>query len=158
MKGRFTLFKHDSPLPIVDKRAFVTLRGVLGLEVVCEGWNHIVDDGLVSLRRLLAGGQVHPRAIAFGTGSTAPADGDQALEAEVERKDITRRIVIGTGTEFYALLQDSDAVGVTLTEIGLFDSTTPNNGTMWSRALIDPFPKDGATFLTAVWELRPERV
>lgn len=91
--------------------------------LVCTARNKVPDAGLELLRDLLGGTAVRPDAIALGTSSTATTDEQTALNAEVFRKEIDRRIELATGIDFQAFLSGSDASGQTLREIGLFAGT-----------------------------------
>lgn len=91
--------------------------------LVREARNKVPNAGLELLRDILGGTAVRPDAIALGTNGDATADTQTALNAEVFRKAIDRRIELATGIDFQAFLSGSDASGQTLREIGIFSGT-----------------------------------
>lgn len=95
--------------------------------------NLVVDTGLNELRDLLAGIGRRPTHIAVGTGTTATTAGTTALETEVYRQPLDRRIPTAKRLSTQILIGLSDANGYTLSEQGLFVSDT-----LIARALISP--------------------
>ncbi|WP_298753005.1 hypothetical protein [uncultured Arcobacter sp.] len=68
-----------------------------------------------------------PSHVAWGDGSTAFTTNDTTLESEIERNAYTDRILESQTVEFDAVLLTSEAVGSTITETGLLDSSTGGN-------------------------------
>lgn len=105
--------------------------------------NLITDAGRNHLRSLLEGtitdGQIH--YVAFGTSSTAPANGNTQLGAEVYRKAITAQIENASAGNLTTrvFLAPGDLVGTAIAEIGWFAgvnaTSTANTGTMIARVL-----------------------
>ncbi len=80
-------------------------------------------------------------AIAIGSGATTPSPADTALIAETAREDLSYTDV-GVGS---FKLSATFAAGVgtgDVAEVGLFDNSTDDAGTLLARALVSPFTKD----------------
>jgi len=104
--------------------------------------NLVVNSGLNLIRDALAGDSVtFPTHMALGTGTTAEAAGDTALENEVFRDVITKTSKTGTGNVQYKYyLSSQDANGYNISEEGLFNAASV--GTMFARVT---FPADEKT-------------
>lgn len=78
---------------------------------------------------------------AFGTGTTAPAVTDTALETEVYRKQVTQVTVQSTGSVKSLVSLGSNECNTTITEIGIFcgpsATSTANTGTLISRIAVN---------------------
>jgi hypothetical protein len=99
--------------------------------------NLIVDTGRPLLAARFTGSGWPLNRLAVGTGNTAAAVTDLALETELARADLVRQPWRGIGAESNrvyarATFGIADAVG-TITEAGLF-----YNSIMFSRVIIDP--------------------
>lgn len=98
----------------------------------------IVDAGLnLGQDRLfgLGGPPARPEYVAVGTGGTAPAAGDTALQTEVGRKlanTITRSAAVITVKTHFGL---PDGNG-TLAEVGILNAST--GGTLFARDAVSP--------------------
>jgi len=77
--------------------------------------------------------------LAWGTSSTAPANGNTTLVAEVGRKAILKHIAGATGIDTVrSIIEAYEAVGVAVAELGFFgdDATlTANSGKLYCRVL-----------------------
>lgn len=108
-----------------------------GLTVLCdEGHNLVTAAGLNLLRdRLRGSALVDPLShFAVGTGSTAAAAGDTALQTEVFR-DVYTQVTLGTASiviRYY--LGPNDANGHTLQEAGLLNAAAA--GTLYARRIL----------------------
>jgi hypothetical protein len=116
------------------------------------GHNRVTTAGRNLTRDLLnpAVGGAALSHFALGTGQTAPADGDAALETEVYRDDLTQ-IVPGTGAFTAKYFLPSTALnGQTLYEAGLFND--PDAGSLFARYTEDPIVvKDNTIAMTFSW-------
>lgn len=135
-------------LGVVQKRiAFENMTPLVGFEALVKA----MTGNIASIDEI--GVNVH----ALGSGTTAAADGDTALETETTRALLASR-AYGSGanknkayyTAFYGL---ADAIG-THEEMGLFinaDEGTPDDGVLWDRTLLT-ITKTGAQSLTIDYE------
>lgn len=119
--------------------------------------NMFVTYGKNAIAQRLAGQSVGEITYcAVGTGTTAPALGDTALQTELARKEISVRSYLNnvfTGQTFFTT---SEANG-TLREAGLFGtgvgrtpSVTPGSGQLFARAAINRVKTSNDT-LTLSW-------
>lgn len=95
---------------------------------------------------------------AVGTGTTAPALGDTALETEIARKLVSTSSYSGNVASFTTFFTTAEGNG-SLREAGLFGngvgrtaSGTPGSGQLYCRSNINRTKTSGDT-LTIVWEL-----
>lgn len=119
---------------------------------VYESKNLITNAGKNLIRDMLLGSGFPPMAIAIGTGTTAADVNDVALQAEVFRSSLIRRLSGFHMATFQAFFTADDANGNTITELGLMNSTAFNQGVMLARTLCSPVAKNNATLLTGTWE------
>jgi hypothetical protein len=116
--------------------------------VVTAGKNAIAD----ALRGTTSNNKGIITYCALGTGITAPALGNTALQTELFRKIISVRSVSGNAATFQTFFTTAEGNG-TLKEAGLFGddaSSTPGSGTLFCRAAINRVKTSGDT-LTLVW-------
>lgn len=119
------------------------------LMLTSRAHNLLPDVGLNYFRDLAAGAVSRIDKIAVGTGTTAPAATDTALQASVFSNSITRRIQENKKVTFQLLILQSEANGNTLAEIGLLKATT-----LVARAVISPtIVKTSAIMVTVVHEI-----
>ena len=116
-----------------------------------KDYDLVVNTGL-ALRAALLGDVSSPtalNAIAVGTGTTAAAATDTALETEVARvastnsvttTNVTNDTLVMTGTVSFTS-------SYTIAEVGTFNSTTASSGTMYSRDTIGPYSVTSGTSL-----------
>jgi hypothetical protein len=103
--------------------------------------NTVMDSGLNLLREALRGTvtDAEIKYIAIGTSSASVLTTNTQLGAEVFRKAVFSKSIVGTGAvQTIAILDDAEAV-VNIQEIGVFAgstaSVTANSGIMISRIL-----------------------
>ena len=113
--------------------------------------NLITTAGKDYLRDLLVGRRIRPRYIAIGTGTTAAAAGDTALQTEVSREIIRRRSFTAGKATFQAFLDFSEGNGSTYSEAGLFDVSA--SGTMLSHIVFSGVPKTSGIQMTFTWDI-----
>lgn len=119
-----------------------------------EGHNLVTAAGLNLIRDRIRGvSMVDPLShFAVGTGNTAAAAGDTALETEVFR-DVYTQITLSAGTiviRYY--LGPNDANGNTLQEAGLFNAAS--GGTLYARRVLSsPIVKTINDAHTFEWSL-----
>jgi len=147
---------------MLDKNTFrerVTFRGHVsafiehddGRTEVIEQANVVTTPGRNRYAALLTEeSTAFPDYVAVGTGTTAAATSDTALETEVYRSQIVGRSN-STGVSTYkAFFGKDEANGSTLSEAGLFDLST--GGTMFCRALFaSPIEKVNTMSVTITW-------
>lgn len=135
-----------------EVRIKVRRHGEMVREIVSR--NMVVNGGLDLLADLFIGATTTiPRALAVGTGTTAPTKADTALEAEVYRSpQLTEYSRGGTGAAIFKYyLTASQANGNTLTEAGLF--TSNSGGTMVARVTHTAITKTSAESVTYEWTI-----
>jgi hypothetical protein len=116
---------------------------------VIKAKNLITNSGLNWFRDLAGGIVGRADGQAVGTGTTAAAAGDIALETSVLKKTIDRRLDSDKKITFQTLFLESEANGNTLSEVGLF-----GGGVLIARALISPtIAKDSSISVTIAHEV-----
>lgn len=122
--------------------------------------NIVVDAGLASIAARLSGVDSPANKkgtityCAVGTGTTAPAATDTALETEIYRKLISVRSNSANVARFRTFFNTSEANAV-IKEIGLFGdnaSGTTDSGTLFCHLAVDK-TKTSAETLTLDWEV-----
>ena len=116
--------------------------------------NLVVDSGLNLLRDAITGGSAHLTHIGFGSGTTAADAADVGLETEITslRQSLTSSEASDGQLVLGAYLSESDGVGETISELGLFTSDT--DGDMYARAVLDPaIAKESGDAISIVWTL-----
>lgn len=113
--------------------------------IVSVGRAHIADQMSGKLQAVMS-------HMAIGTGSTAPAAGDTALQTELDRNALTSKTQ-GTGSEtnkvtYIADWASGDGTGA-ITEAGLFNSASA--GTMLCRSTFSVKNKGPSDSLTMTW-------
>ena len=121
-------------------------------EVVLDQDNLVVSVGKDWIAGMMTGSGVPMKAIAAGTGTSATAIGDTALQSEIDRVSLTVSGGSASGNQitYTATFGLNDAVGA-LTEFGLFDSTTADSGTMLCRTVEGVVNKPDTMSYTASW-------
>lgn len=100
----------------------------------------IVNAGLNLIRDVLSGTADKPSHIAVGTGTTAAASGDTALETEVDRIPLTAQKQGGTGAlEYVTTLDSTEANGNSLSEVGVLNASS--GGALLMRETHTPYTK-----------------
>lgn len=109
-----------------------------GLDLLRDLLNEATDQGLTHL--------------GVGSGSTAAAPADTALQAELLRDTFTKRTNTGTGAVTLTYFLGSTAAnGSTLREAGLFTAVAA--GTLFARAVHEPIAKTSAITVTYTWQV-----
>lgn len=112
--------------------------------------NLVVSSGLERIARLSIGEAVDPfSAIAIGTGNTGAIAGDTALETEVARATATVTYEGAGETKYVHLFSFGSGESYSIAEAGIFDTDTPESGTMLNRVLaVSPIAVDSEIDLT----------
>lgn len=113
--------------------------------------NLIPLTGRQLIRDLIGGLRRWPTHMAVGTGTTDPADGDTALQAEVYRELITARVQGSESVKFQFFVGADQANGVDLSEVGLFTVVGDVANTLFARATFTPTTKTSSVTLTISW-------
>ncbi len=117
-----------------------------------EGFNLITDIGLAELAKLRIGTGTDPTKIAIGTGTTAPAAGDDAMEAQVDIQtavtDLTTIAVTDDTSQYiYTFVLSADNA---IAEAGLL-SVTPK---LYCRQTFTPIPGKSGDDIKVTWKLQ----
>ena len=125
-------------------------------ELVLDVPNLIVDAGKAEVAKLIGAGLggTSFSHIAIGSGTTAAASTDTALEVEVARMTATITNITTTITNdtvrFEATYNATAAV--TITEYGIFNAAT--GGTMLSRRVENAINLNNGDSLTILWDIQ----
>lgn len=111
--------------------------------------NSIILAGRNLVRDVLRGSDPAPTHSAVGTNSTAVADSQTALLAEVHRNVITQRIADTSKLTWKFFLPSTAANGNTLREAGIFNAATA--GAMLSRVTFAEIIKTTSISVTFTW-------
>lgn len=144
----------------------MTLRGHVRLELrgpggdiraVREVDNLVVSAGRdAAADRLLAAPTISPPShMGVGSGATAPALGDTALQTEVDRQALTSWTRAGRVLTAVANWAAGEATHAALTEAGLFSGAGAPDAThpMYLRATFGAMEKTADDTLAATWTL-----
>jgi len=111
--------------------------------IVTVGKNGIADQ-------LIASPTINkPSHMAVGTGSTAPAAGDTALGAEIDRNALTSKT---RSTNVVTMVGDwaaGDATNSAIAEAGIFDAASTGN--LYARATFTAINKGASDTLSITW-------
>lgn len=131
----------------------VTLGHEDGSEETVETHNMVTTVGLNLIRDLLRGASTDTIThVAYGTGTTAPADADETLETEVARYALTLAPSTADGVlTYYHYLSTSEGDLGDITELGLLTAAT--DGTLYVRTVFDAVSKTVLTYIKVEWEL-----
>ena len=112
--------------------------------------NLVVDDGKTLLAHLLGGGSSDAiTTMGFGTGTTAAAATDEALEASAFTADVTVSYPAYNQVMFAASMGSSEGGANTYTELGLITA----GATMFSRVIIPAVVKSTLYRLEVEWTI-----
>jgi len=104
---------------------------IIESEEIC---NTIVNDGLERVARLLVGdSSTYFRALAIGTGATAPTNSDTQLQSEQFRSLATLSYQASYQAKFVHTFTFASGYSNTITEAGIFDSATVSGSKMLAR-------------------------
>jgi hypothetical protein len=134
--------KGQVRLVLRDAKGNIKVDQVSNL-VVTAGKNHIADQ-LSS-----APGQGAMSHMALGTGSAAPAAGDTALGAEIDRNALTSRTDAGNVVTYVGNWAAGDATNAAIAEAGIFNAAAA--GTMLARATFTAINKGAGDTLQVTW-------
>lgn len=133
----------------------LSLTGALTIsvngEVVRDIKNLVVTTGKALVAQNLQGGSVAPVThMAVGTGTTAAAVGNTALESELDRNGLTTSGGVQTGAEvlFESTWLPGDGTGA-ISEAGLFTAST--GGTMLARTVFPVVNKGVDDTISIAW-------
>lgn len=91
-----------------------------------------------------------PKYIAIGTGSTAPAEGNNSLASEIKRKEATT--ISRTGRVLTLSVEFTPGEGTgPLREAGVLTATS--GGALYSRTVFEALGKEAGDALIATWAL-----
>ena len=90
-----------------------------------------------------------PTHMAVGTGAAAPAAGNTALGAEIDRNALTSSTASGGVLTMVGNWAAGDATNGAITEAGVFNAASA--GTMYSRATFTAIPKGANDTLQITW-------
>lgn len=118
---------------------------------VQRGHNLVPTVGLNLLRDLLNGDNLTGiTEFALGTGSTAAANGDTTLVAEVHRDTLTRTVKTSAVLSAQYFLSSVTLNGTTIREAGLFT----DENTLFARYVLDtPIAKNSGIAVTFTWDI-----
>lgn len=135
----------------------LSLTGALTIsvngEVVRKINNLVVASGKALVASNLQGGTVAPVThMAVGTGTTAAASGNTALEAEIDRNALTTSggTVAGAVVSYQCTWLPGDGTGA-LSEAGLFTASV--GGTMLARTVFPVVNKGADDTVTIAWDV-----
>lgn len=111
--------------------------------VVTAGKNHIADQLSSSPS------QAAMSHMEVGTGTTAPAAGDTALQTALDRNALTSRTDSTNVVTYVGDWAAGDATHTAITEAGIFNNST--GGTMLNRATFTAINKGASDTLKITW-------
>lgn len=135
----------------VTGRVVVEVHHEDGRTETIEQDNLIVNAGRNRIAALIAEvSSAFPSHMEIGTGTTAAAVGDTALETAVVRNAIVSATESSGVATFKSFFSKSDANGSTISEVGMFDQSS--GGTMFCRALLSTtVAKTSTISLSITW-------
>lgn len=114
--------------------------------------NLVVAAGRGLVRDILGGLFWAPTHMAVGTGTTAVADGDTALQASVYQDAITRRVSLTSAIKYQLFIPTTGANGNSITEAGI-QTVVGAVTTLFSRVTFPAFAKTASNTLTISWTI-----
>lgn len=130
----------------------VELRGPDGeLKEVRDVANLIVDTGRNAIMDAVLASPTlgKPTHMAVGTGAVAPAAGNTALGAEIDRNALTTKTRSGGVVTMVGDWAAGDGTNTAITEAGIFDAASTGN--LHSRATFTAINKQAADTLSITW-------
>jgi len=113
------------------------------------------DLGKGQLMRLLTGNTTsYVTAMAWGTQGITASATDTALFNEVQRNSIASTTNVDPEAELEGILEAADANGLTISEVGLYTSTTSGVGKLVARAVFGGILKDSETEVDTIFTVR----
>lgn len=139
----------------IKGRVRITVTHADGSRDVGEYENLVVNAGKAAIARALYDPTFAVRVayVEVGTGITAPAAGDTALETSAYRKALSSGNSSGAVVSLAGYLNLTETSGA-FKEAGLFigGTSTPGSGTLLSRVAIDK-TKTTSDTMTVEWEI-----
>jgi hypothetical protein len=132
VRGDWTIEEHDRDGNLLSRE---------------ERKNLVTASGRGLLWDIVLGVTPTLAAVAIGTGSAAPADGDTTLGTEVSRWQLTSMSRSGSVMTVRLFLGTTQGNGFTYTEAGIFN-LYPSGGTMFNRITHSAKVKDANKTLT----------
>lgn len=140
--------ERDQP---VEDNVIVELRGPDGaLKERREVHNLIPTVGKEALAKLVKEGTTRPGWMAIGTGATAAASGDTALQTELDRNALAEISVSGKVVTMKAEWLAADGTG-SITEAGLFSASS--GGTLFAHSVFGVITKGSEDVLSITWKI-----
>lgn len=120
-------------------------------ERIYEASNLVTTLGKQYMATLINGGSVTlMNAIAVGTGTTTPTLTDTKLQTEVARQALQSTAVSGQSI-VYTVYFPTGTISGGLTEAGIFNSTSPNAGTMMTHTAFPVVNVSSSDSMTITW-------
>lgn len=88
--------------------------------------------------------------VAWGTGGTPAGPADQSLESEAHRQSVDSTVASGVTLKIGATLSGDSVLGLSIREIGIFDS----DGDLAARRVHSPLELDSGTNIVATLDLQ----
>lgn len=131
-------------------RVHIEIRGPDGMLKVCETVpNMIVTAGLYHIADQMSGeAQNEMTHMAIGTGTTAAALADTALETELDRNAVTSVTRTGASVAYVGTWAAGDGTGA-ITEAGIFNAAAA--GTMLCRSVFGVKNKGAGDTMVLTW-------
>ena len=113
------------------KRINHKTKELIDKEEIC---NTVVNDGLERVAKMINNiDGTYFRALAVGTGTTAPTNSDSSLETEYTRALASLSYEADYKAKFEKTFEFGSGVSEDITEAGIFDSDTVSGSTMLAR-------------------------
>ena len=137
-------FKGELEIILRDKDGKIKERRIERNLLVNTGLNAILD-------RLVGTSEAVMSHMALGSGTTAAAAGNTALETQLgNREAIDSSTVSGASVSYASTFENGDATG-TVTEAGIFNAST--SGTMLCRSVFSAITKGANDSLSITWTI-----
>ena len=113
--------------------------------------NKIPLEGRNLFRDVMKGVASAPTFIAMGTASSASDDATTSLGSERHRNAITQRISVISGLTYKFFLPATAGNGFDFAEGLISNSSATSSGTILSRVIYTPIPKNANITITMTW-------
>lgn len=117
--------------------------------------NLVVTTGkAMGVTRLVSNTAALPLAsIGVGSGTTAPAIGDQTLQTSLNNRAFDAAATVTGNTASMTTTFPAGVATGTITEAGLFNNVTGVAGTMFSRTTFTGIPKGAGDVVAVTWQV-----
>lgn len=106
-----------------------------------------------AIRRLFSSAEQPMSHMAIGTNNVTQTPSNQILGAEIARVSFsTTPTSVGSTATFTAIFNQGVGTG-TITEAGIFNSSTSNDGVMLARTTFNAKPKLATDVFTIIWNI-----